>query len=160
MPSGRKPQPANLKLLKGRSPGRDSGGRVVNTGPAFVRSAPTPPAWLDREAKAEWRRIVPELERLHLLSQVTRASLVAYCECWSSYVAATKAAHEGVLIDRLITRRDGTVIEEKVTNPALTEQRLQSAELRRWATEYGLTPASEQKIKPAEADDGTSSAIV
>jgi phage terminase small subunit len=44
----------------------DPGGRKVNEGPRFVRDAPDPPAWLDREAKAEWHRVVPELVRLKL----------------------------------------------------------------------------------------------
>jgi len=153
--SGRKPQPAALKLLNGRSPGRDSGGRKVEKGPAYVRSAPLPPTWLGTEAKAEWKRIVPELERLRLLSRVTRASLVAYCETWQSYVVATQEVHEhGLTRLRITTRRDGTTVEEHVTNPAVMEQRQNSAELRRWATEYGMTPASEQKVKAPEVDDG------
>ncbi|MFY3807708.1 hypothetical protein ACOS9C_25865, partial [Escherichia coli] len=61
---GRTAQPAQLKLINGRSDGRDSGGRAVNPGPAFRRIAPKPPTWLSTEAKAEWRRIVPGLQRL------------------------------------------------------------------------------------------------
>ena len=53
------PRPAKLKLLTGVRPGRDSGGRLVPTPPAFERAAPEPPDWLDSEGSAEWRRIVP-----------------------------------------------------------------------------------------------------
>jgi P27 family predicted phage terminase small subunit len=143
---GRTAAPAALKLLNGRGPGKDSAGRPVNEGPKFVRQAPEPPSWLAREAKAEWRRVVPELERLRLLSRVTRASLTAYCETWEVFVAATRLVHE-----------QGLTIEAKqgrLANPAVGIARSAGAELRRWAIEYGLTPASEQKVKPAEVEDG------
>jgi len=57
-------KPAQLKLLTGRRPGVDAGGRKVHEGPKFVRDVPDPPTWLDWEARAEWRRVVPELARL------------------------------------------------------------------------------------------------
>lgn len=149
---GRPASPAALKLLNGRGPGKDSGGRTVNEGPKFVRSAPEPPTWLGREAKAEWKRVVPELERLKLLSRVTRSSLVAYCETWETFMVATQVVHtEGLTIDA----KQGTL-----PHPAVGIQRASGAELRRWATEYGLTPASEQKVKPSEESDDSDDAIV
>ncbi len=137
-------KPAALKLLNGRGPGKDSAGRPVNLGPRFVRDAPGAPAWLGREAKAEWRRVVPELSRLKLLSRVTRASLAAYCETWEVFVWASKTLHA-----------EGYVYEAKqglIPQPAVNIQRQASAELRRWGMEYGLTPASEQKVKPSDAE--------
>lgn len=148
----RQAAPATLRLLNGRGPGRDSGGRKVERGPAFVRSAPAPPTWLGREAKAEWRRVVPELERLRLLSRVTRASLTAYCQTWETFVLATQ-----------LLAKEGLVIEAKqglLSHPAVGIQRAAGAELRRWAVEYGLTPASEQKVKAPEVADGEDDAIV
>ncbi len=142
-------KPAALKLLNGRGPGKDSAGRPVNEGPKFVRDAPNPPSWLGREASAEWRRVVPELGRLRLLSRVTRASLTAYCETWEVFATATKALHA-----------DGLIYEAKqglIPHPAVNVQRQAGAELRRWAIEYGLTPASEQRISvpdSREVDDG------
>ncbi len=139
--------PARLKLLNGRAPGKDSAGRPVNLGPNFVRSSPSPPSWLGREAKAEWRRIVPELDRLRLLSRVTRASLTAYVETWQTFVDATRLVRsEGLTIDA----KQGTL-----SHPAVGIQRAAGAELRKWATEYGMTPASEQRIKVPEADNGS-----
>ncbi len=137
-------KPAALKLLNGRGPGKDSAGRPVNEGPKFVRDAPNPPSWLGREASAEWRRVVPELERLRLLSRVTRASLTAYCETWEVYVTTTKVLHA-----------EGYVYEAKqglIPHPAVNIQRQAGAELRRWAVEYGLTPASEQKVRSADVE--------
>ena len=137
-------KPAKLKLLNGRGPGKDSAGRPVNEGPKFVRDAPTPPSWLGREAKAEWRRVVPEMERLRLLSRLTRASLTAYCETWEVFTVATRILHE-----------EGLVYEAKqglIPHPAVNIQRQAGAELRRWAAEYGLTPATEQRVRAGELE--------
>jgi hypothetical protein len=51
--------PANVKLLNGVSPGRDSGGRLVKPTPNFERGCPEPPVDLGAEALAEWERITP-----------------------------------------------------------------------------------------------------
>src|SRR5687767_4838055 len=98
--AGRKPKPANLKLLSGRTPDTDSGGRKVIPPPPFVRQAPAPPEWLSPEAQAEWERVVPELSRLKLTKQADRAALAAYCEAWSTFVDATRVIQsEGLTIE-------------------------------------------------------------
>jgi phage terminase small subunit len=76
--SGRIPVPAGLKLLHGRSEGRDSGGRIVPQPPRFVRETPEPPNSLDDEARAEWDRVVPHLEALDLLKAADQAALACY----------------------------------------------------------------------------------
>lgn len=141
---GRRPQPAALKLLSGRAPGKDSAGRPVNPGPAFVRQAPTAPSWLSPEAAAEWRRVVPELERLKLLSGASRASLAAYCETWSTFVNASR-----------LVAADGLTTATGRPHPAVAIARAAGAELRRWAVEFGLTPAAEQRVAaPVDELDG------
>lgn len=141
-------KPAALKLLNGRGPGKDSAGRPVNEGPGFVRESPEPPSFLGVEARAEWERVVPELTRLRMLSRVTTGSLTNYCEQWEMFVNATKTLHdEGFLY----MAKQGLI-----PHPAVNVQRQAGAEMRRWATEYGLTPASEQKVRahePESSDD-------
>jgi phage terminase small subunit len=57
--SGRRPAPAKLKLLNGRSPGRDSSGNLVKPPPPFERAAPEPPEWLSAEARKQWALCAP-----------------------------------------------------------------------------------------------------
>jgi len=153
--AGRKPRPPALKLLNGRGPGVDSGGRKVKPGPAFVRSAPTPPSWLSREARAEWRRVVPELERLKLLKQPSRSSLASYCESWATFVLASRdVTRFGATVERTTTRKDGSVVKERVANPAIPLQHASTRELRSWCAEFGLTPSSESRVKIPEAGGG------
>lgn len=144
----RPPKPARLKLVEGRSPGRDSGGRKVPESPKFIRQAPDAPDWLDAEALAEWRRVAPTLERLDLLKPEDRALLSAYCETWSVYVAAVQPVRaEGLTIT---SPKSGVVHR----NPAVTVAETARMHLLRLASEFGLTPAAEQRLAVAPGDDG------
>lgn len=143
------PRPAALKLIEGRGNGTDSGGRKVKEGPAFGRSAPEAPEWLPAEARDEWNRVVPELDRLGLLKSIDRTALTSYCMVWQRFVDANA-----------IVAREGMIVEEELTlgrtklyrHPALLTVEVASKELRAWATEFGLTPSSEQRL--ASTKDG------
>ncbi len=133
MPAGRPARPAALKLLNGRTADTDSGGRKVAQPIAFARSAPRAPEWLSDEAKAEWRRIVPELGRMRLVKTVDRSTLAAYCTTWAQYV-------EVVALYALGRCTTNTMIAA-------------SKELRMWAVQFGLTPSSEGGLHPPEMPD-------
>jgi P27 family predicted phage terminase small subunit len=81
--SGRRPAPAGLRLLNGRAPGRDSGGRKVTLPPPFelVEDAAEfePPEWLGDYAAEVWARSLPQLVRLKLTKDEDFAALAAYC---------------------------------------------------------------------------------
>ena len=144
---GRPAQPPALKLLKGRGQGVDSGGRKVKPTPKFRRVSPNPPTWLSREAKAEWKRVIPELQRLELVKGEDRAALAAYCETWAVFVAATRTVQdEGLTIDA----KQGTL-----PHPAVGIARNAGKELRAWANQFGLTPSAENALQlPEVTDDG------
>nr|BEK68845.1 phage terminase small subunit P27 family [Kitasatospora purpeofusca] len=139
--------PATLKLITGRSPGRDSGGRKVNPGPDFKRVPPAAPEWLSTEARAEWDRVLPELSRLDLVKEGDRAALAAYCEAWSVFREATETVQrEGLTIEA----RQGTL-----AHPAVAIARAAGRELRSWAAHFGLTPSTEQALARSGGDDGS-----
>ena len=126
---GRTAAPANLKILKGRSAGRDSGGRRVAHPPKFIREAPEPPDWLDAEGRAEWERITPGLERLDLLKPEDRAMLAVFCETWSRFVAAVRQYQaEGATI---VNPDSGNVRK----HPAVGIAEVAGAQLRAFAAE-------------------------
>lgn len=143
-----KPRPAKLKLIEGRSPGRDSGGREVTPPPAFKRVPPEPPPWLPEEALREWQRVVPELARLDLLKPVDRGALAAYCLCWDRLVRAQKemVADGGSVLSRNSQGR--------VRHPAVAVIEAASKELRAWAVEFGLTPSAEARVGRQGDGDG------
>jgi P27 family predicted phage terminase small subunit len=141
-------QPAPLKLVNGRGPGRDSGGRKVPETPAFKRLPPAAPEWLPDEARSEWDRVVPELSRLDLVKPIDRASLTAYCLTWARLVQAQKE----------IADDGGSVLgrnsQGRVRHPAVAVVEAASKELRAWAQEFGLTPSAEQRVGAKGGGDG------
>jgi P27 family predicted phage terminase small subunit len=81
---GRPPKPTALKVLNG-NPGK----RPLNKfEPKPKPILPKCPAWLDPAAKKEWRRVVPELERIGMLTCVDGAALGGYCQSYGRWVAA------------------------------------------------------------------------
>jgi P27 family predicted phage terminase small subunit len=143
-----KPRPAGLKVMEGRAPGRDSGGRPVKEAPAFTREPPPAPIWLAPEGRAQWNLVVPELHRLGILKTIDMAALAAYCECWARFVEAT-----------LIVHREGMVLHDDKQgraqrHPALLTAEAASKELRAWAGEFGLTPSAENRLASVKDDGG------
>jgi P27 family predicted phage terminase small subunit len=90
-------QSDNVRFLRG-NPGHRRGRKSVRARPG----APAAPTWLSTEAKAEWRRVVPELDELGILARVDRAVLAAYCDAWAKFtMAARQLDREGLLrVDR------------------------------------------------------------
>lgn len=153
--AGRKSRPANLKLVEGRGPGRDSGGRPIKEPPAFRRVPPEPPEWLGERARRVWDRTVPELARLELLKAVDGPALAAYCEMVELFVAATEDVHlNGLTVENKSIRKDGTESVWYTANPAVGVQRNAQAAIRAWCAEFGLTPAAEMKLASGGGDDG------
>ena len=143
MPSAK---PASLLLLNGRGEGQDSAGRPVATPPPFKRLAPNPPTWLSREAKAEWKRVAPGLERLDLIKPEDRAAFAAYCETWARFVDATRTVNrEGITAMNPDSGR-------LAVHPAVRVAEAASTHLRQYAEQFGLTPAAERNV--SKRDDG------
>jgi P27 family predicted phage terminase small subunit len=145
---GRPPKPVELKIIEGRREGIDSGGRPIKAVPEFERGEPVMPIWLPAEARAEWNRVVPELNRLGLLKRIDGAALTAYCMTWQRFVesSAIVAAEGMVLHDDKQGRAQ--------RHPALLTAEAASKELRAWCTQFGMTPSAEQRVASGKVDDG------
>lgn len=153
MPAGRPPQPAKLLLLNGVGDGKDSAGRPVKLPPPFKRAAPNPPTWLSREAKAEWRRVAPALQRLDLVKPEDRATLAGYCQVWARLVDAYKDINKnGLTVRNESTRKDGTSSVWWTKNPAVAVAEQAESRLLQYAGQFGLTPAAERNV--SKRDDG------
>jgi len=83
---GRRPTPTRLKYLTG-NPGK----RPLNPyEPRPEPSVPECPPELGPAAKREWERLVGDLARLNLLTNLDRAALAAYCGAYSLWADATE----------------------------------------------------------------------
>ncbi len=129
MPTGRRPAPAKLRLLRGNErTGRDSGGRKVDPGPGFRRRAPEKPADLTPDAAAHWDAVVPELARLELLGPHHLGAT------WSRWRRAQREMVAGELTSG--TRRQPyVVIAETAARQYVS-----------FAAEFGLTASAEGRL--------------
>lgn len=143
---GPKPQPRKLLLLNGNGDGKDSAGRPIPTPPNFKRLPPSMPTWLSREAKAEWKRVVPALERHDLIKPEDRAALAAYCECWARYVEANRL----IRAEGLVLTNPGS--GRKHQHPAVAIANTAESQLRAFAAEFGLTPSAERNVSKRNDD--------
>jgi P27 family predicted phage terminase small subunit len=142
---GRKPKPTRLKVLTG-NPGQ----RPLNADePMPPRGRPTCPAWLPKEAKAKWRKLVPMLDQLGLLTLADADTLAAYCVAWSELKAATDALErDGRMIEVPVVNRQGEEVGQRtVAHPAITHQRSALAAIRQYSALFGLDPSSRVRLK-------------
>lgn len=142
MPGGRPPKPTKLKVLAG-NPGK----RPLNMNePKPKPVAPKCPAWLDKEAKREWKRVAPELEKLGLLTVVDGSALAAYCQAYARWRQAEEMIRrEGLTI----TTETGYVMPHPAVKIAEKSMQL----IRGFCNEFGLTPSSRAKMTVPEVDD-------
>jgi P27 family predicted phage terminase small subunit len=134
-----------LKLLSG-NPGKRSAAAAKLR--IFAEGVPVCPTWLNKEGKAEWKRVMSELKASGIMSVVDRAALAAYCQAWSDMVAAAKTlAEEGSIIEQPIQNAKGELIgEKKVPHPALKMQREATHRVKSFLCEFGFSPASRRRM--------------
>lgn len=137
MTRGRKPKPTTLKLLAG-NPGHRP---LNNSEPVAPEGIPECPDFLDDEAKAEWSRVCDDLQRMAVLSAVDRPAITAYCVTYSRWVEAERHVKQHGMIVK------SPVKGVPIPNPFLWVATSAMAELRKWLTEFGLTPSSRSRIR-------------
>lgn len=111
---------------------------------------------LRRDARLEWRRIVPPLDKLGVLATVDGAMLTTYCVTWARFLECERdLSRRGMTLERTRTGRDGTSWVEEVVNPFAVLSKSYRDTLRRIAPEFGCTPSSRGRLQlPKGADDG------
>ncbi|WP_370180423.1 P27 family phage terminase small subunit [Rhodococcus wratislaviensis] len=150
-------KPAALKLLNGRSPGRDSGGRKVQ--PTGVeRGVPDKPADLTPEASAEWDRLVDGSGIRSWLKPADRAMLINLVETWSDIVRIRKMLRKNGFC-QMVKVRDaaGAVTTKKIERPEVRLLTKLLVEYRQQASGFGLNPTSEGAASKAPATDAPAS---
>jgi P27 family predicted phage terminase small subunit len=132
---GRKPKPTHLKLLEG-----NPGHRPINGAePKPKRELPTCPAHLNPSAKAEWKRLVQELQEIGILTLIDRGVLAGYCQSWGRWVEAERKLKE---TPPLIKTPAGYV----QVSPWLTIANREREFMLRYMAELGLTPSSRTRL--------------
>jgi P27 family predicted phage terminase small subunit len=141
MRPGPPPQPVELKILRG-NPGR----RPLPKNLAKPELGAPCPEWLSEGAKTHWKTIAPRLTHLRLLTELDQSALGCLCEAlndlrWANETIETEGrTQKGV---------GGTAI----AHPAVLIARQAREHVRKFAAEFGLTPASRSRANLAESED-------
>jgi len=102
-------------------------------------AVPECPPELSPLARAEWDRLVGELSALHMLTNLDRAALAAYCGAYALWAEATEAIQK---YGAMIKSPQGFPIQ----SPYLSIANRQAEIMMRIASEFGFTPASRSRI--------------
>jgi P27 family predicted phage terminase small subunit len=145
----RGPPPTPTPILQARG-SRRAADRADE--PKFSTDRPTCPSWLSKEAKAEWRRQVDQLEKAGVLASVDRALLASYCEAWAEFVhAAGVVGSEGYTF----TTEKGYV----VPHPMVAIKNAAAERMIRLAGQFGFSPAARARVQaPSQRREDNTSA--
>ncbi|RQH15279.1 phage terminase small subunit P27 family [Bradyrhizobium sp. RP6] len=114
--------------MRGRKPDLAAAGNALD-------ASTKPPSWLSKHAKAEWRRVMPELAKRRILTPADLGCLESYC----------------IAIGRI---RELEILLRAGIDPKLC--RMQDKAMvtaRQLAAELGLTPVSRSRPAVRENDD-------
>lgn len=137
---GRRPKPSAMKQLEG-----NPGHKPIQSEVDFSAAGeiPKPPAWLDKDAKKEYRRIVDALADLDLLKATDVSVLASYSQAYSRWVAAEKRiAKEGSVVKVV-----GSQGQEKwIKHPALLVSSESQKQMLRAGSLLGLNPVDRGRL--------------
>ncbi|MGB3346641.1 MAG: phage terminase small subunit P27 family [Candidatus Humimicrobiia bacterium] len=139
-----KPKPTALKILEG-NPGK----RPLNENePKPIPIDLKCPDWLLAEAKEEWKRLAPELERLGLLTKIDKVSFEAYCQSYAKWKKAEKFLKKHGMTIKIPQKDEyGNVVSIQVKKfPEVSIANECLKQIRSFASEFGLTPSSRGRL--------------
>ena len=126
-------------------------------GQAILVARPPMPRDLPAEAKAEWQRIVPQLEDMGDAATIDRGVLIRYCTAWADWLE----------LDRLLQRSTKLIKGQKgnlVRNPLWLMRRDAEQMLAELCRQLGLTPAARLRAgvrheRPPDPEEESRSAL-
>ena len=143
MRPGPRPKPTAQRTLEG-DPGKLLRKRKREPKPAEATGDQLAvPTRLGRLGQAEWRRIVPELTRISVLTVVDLGQLEIYCTVYDRWARA-----------QAVLKRSGLTMTSpanaRVSRPEVAIVHQAETLLRQYAAEFGLTPAGRVGLKTGD----------
>jgi len=133
---GRPRKPDAVKRLQGTQR-KD---RTTTNQPIFTGTAKVP-VWLQGRARAEWKRVAPQLRKLGMLTEADLAMFAAYCQAFGDYIDLTVKL--GNLDATTMTTEKGFIM----SRPEVAHRRTAYQQMRECAREFGFTPASRSSLR-------------
>ena len=138
---GPAPKPTSLVLLEG-----NVGKRPLNTREPKPRATkPKCPSHLDDAAVAEWKRLVPILSRMRVLTEADGMALANLCQAYSTMIKAQEQLNKSGV---LYKTRSGHI----QASPLLAIVNSQVDIIHRLCKEFGLSPAARTRIQAGDGE--------
>ena len=159
---GPKPLPANVHMLRG-NPSKLPVGQLLDSLQPEIEIPGCPPHLLP-EARKEWRRITPQLERYGLVSKLDRSALALYCQAWARWVwaeqqlkramdLAEQKRAEAEAEGREYTGGDGMTVPtpngHMTYSPHWVIANKAMEQVNKYLANFGLDPASRGRVNPS-----------
>jgi P27 family predicted phage terminase small subunit len=140
------PKPSAIARAEG-NPGKR---RLNDSEPQPRATVPRCPEHLDEHAKKEWKRLVPVLRRMRVLTEADWMTLANLCQTWSTLVKAqTKLTEMGILY-----KTPSGYVQQ---SPLLSVVNQCVDTITKLSREFGLTPVARSRImaqtEPEPEDD-------
>ena len=122
---------------RGRKP------KTVVTGGIKISKSVQPPAWMGPHGKLLWKRILPKLDGV--ANDIDYDALVAYCSAYNTMIEAD-----------ILLQREGLMMSNErgtVAHPATRIKAQALDQVRRYQTEFGLTPLARLRVQPSEDEE-------
>lgn len=136
---GPPPEPTHLRILKG-NPGKRALPKHEPQPEKAAKGSRRCPAWMAPAGKRLWKSLVPELERLNLLTKIDDATLEGACANYARALAA----------EALVKKQGMVIVTDKgftIQHPAVSIAKNSWTAWLRFATEFGLTPSARSRIQ-------------
>ncbi len=159
---GRRALPANVHLLRGNPSHKPLDELLESFQPQV--EIPGCPRHLLPEAKKEWKRVTPELERYGLIALIDRAALALYCQAWAEMVyhdeqlqrahqAAMRKQEEAAERGRVYSGGDGYTITTPNGHlgysPHWVMKNKAAEQVHRFQETFGIGPANRNRVRPS-----------
>lgn len=120
--------------------------RHGNGGLQFPPATGTPPRWLSKVAKAEWKRVAPFLLEQGLLTETDTSVLAVYCNAFAGYLSCSKKVEQDghVVLVESHTRTGST--SKPIRNPAVTLMLDYQRAMLSAASKFGFSPYDRDRI--------------
>jgi P27 family predicted phage terminase small subunit len=140
------PKPTALRVIEGNRSHRPL--PVAEPQPKQV--APKCPSHLDKLARREWKRLVPILRDMRVLTEADYIQLGLLCSTYSRLIQAQEALNKSSLLIK--SKKSGYV----QMSPLLSIINTCTEQLAKLCAGFGLNPASRARIQVERNDNKTS----
>ena len=138
---GPAPKPSSIRMLEGNAAKRP----LPSNEPLPLSGEPDMPAHLDREARREWKRLVPILLSMRVLTVADGMALANLCHAYSLLVHAHEAMQQAAKAggSGLLMKTPSGYVQQ---SPLIGIINSQVEIINRISREFGLTPASRTRV--------------